>query len=148
MKPSRAMTFMKGKWMKAIMALALTLALASICGCRSSSPKGGVTEKEQGFATQVRRTMGIKQGDVEIVKVSLKRGDYFKQDVRLQVGVPEGLAVDPNDVLVKASDKPDVELRVTADTDAALVKYRVSIRATPVTGNPTSDELIVEVKAR
>jgi uncharacterized membrane protein len=149
MELGRATTFRKRKRMKTVMALAMMLALATVCGCRSSSPKGGVTTKEQGFAIKVRRfTMGIKQGDVETAKVSLKRSDYFKQDVRLQISVPEGLTVEPNDVLVKASDEPDVELRITAATNAALGKYRIAIRGTPASGQPTSDELTVEVKAR
>jgi len=135
--------------MKTVTALVMMLALATVCGCRSSSPKGGVTTKEQGFSLQVRgSTMGIKQGDVETAKLSIKRGDYFKKDVHLEISVPEGLTIEPNDVLVRASDRPDVELRITADTDAALGKYRVAIKGTPPSGQPTSKELIVEVKAR
>ncbi len=133
--------------MKTAITLAMTLALATVCGCRSSSPRGGVMDKDHGFKIKVRRfTMGIKQGDTETVEVSLKRGDYFKQDVRLQIDVPEGLAIEPNDVLVRASDSPDVELQITAAADAALGKYRIAIKASPVTGQPTSDELTVEVK--
>ena len=133
--------------MKTAMALAMTLALAALCSCRSSSPRGGVMDKEHGFKIQVRRfTLGIKQGDTETARVSLKRGDYFKQDVRLQINVPQGLMIEPNDVLVKASDGPDLELQVTAAKDAALGKYRIAIKGTPATGEQTSDEFTVEVK--
>jgi uncharacterized membrane protein len=135
--------------MRTVTALAMMLVLASFCGCRSTSPKGGVTTKEQGFTIKVRRfTLGIKQGDVETAKVSIRRSDYFKKDVHLEIDVPEGLTIEPNDVLVKASDRPDVELRITAHTDAALGKYRVAIKGTPASGQPTSEELLVEVKAR
>ena len=133
--------------MKTAMALAMTLVMATVCGCRSSSPRGGALEKQQGFKIQVRRfTLGIKQGDTETVRVSLRRGDYFKQDVRLQLNVPQGLTIEPNDVLIKASDAPDVELQVAAAMDAALGKYRIAIKGTPATGQPTSDEFTVEVK--
>lgn len=106
-------------------------------------------EKEQGFTIRVRRfTLDIKQGDVKTVKVSLTRGDYFKQDVRLQFLVSEGLTVDPDNVLVKASDRPDVEVKLTAATDAALGKYRLAIKGSPETGESTSAELTINVKAR
>ena len=135
--------------MRTVVAVAMVLALATVGGCRSSSPKGGVTTREQGFTIKVRRfTLGIKQGDVETTKVSLKRSDYFKKDVHLEIDVPAGLTIEPNDVLVKASDRPDVELRIAAEMHAALGKYRIAIRGTPASGQPTSEELIVEVKPR
>jgi uncharacterized membrane protein len=149
MELSPEMTFRKGRRMKTAMALSLTLALATVCGCRVSSPRGGIMAKEQGFKIQVPRfTVDIKQGDVETVKVSLKRGDYFKQDVWLQAVAPEGLSVDPNDVVVKASDRPEAELEVMAASDAALGKYRISIKGAPTTGQSISAEFTVEVKAR
>ena len=105
--------------------------------------------EERGFRIQIRdRSMTIKQGDVKTARVTLRRGDYFKQDVRLEVSYPQGIRVEPNDVWIEASVRPGVELRVTAEVDAALGKYPVTIKGTPETGEPTSDELMVEVKAR
>ena len=137
--------------MKTRIALVLTLAfvVAVVYGCRSTSPKGGIMTEERGFRIQIRdRSMSIQQGDVETARVSLKRGDYFKQDVRLEVSYPRGIRVEPNDVWIAASDRPGVELRVTARVDAALGKYPVTITGTPETGESTSDELMVTVKAR
>ncbi|UCD52137.1 MAG: hypothetical protein JSW27_05770 [Phycisphaerales bacterium] len=135
--------------MRTIVALAMTLTLAGLGGCRSSSPQGGAMEKDQGFRIVVRRfTLDLDQGDVKTTRVSLKRGDYFKQDVHLQISVPENLTIEPNNLVVEASDKPDVDLTITADTDAALGKYRIAIKATPETGEPAAAELIVKVKAR
>jgi len=135
--------------MRTVIALVLTVGLVGICGCRASSPLGGATEKGEGFKILARRfTLDMDQGDVKTIKVSLKRGDYFKQDVHLKISVPENLTVDPNDIMVRASDQPDVELKITAATDAALGKYRIGIKATPVTGEPTSAELVVKVKPR
>lgn len=136
--------------MRAVIALAVTLTLVSLCcGCRTSSAQGGAMEKEQGFKILARRfTLDLDQGDVKTIKVSLKRGDYFKQDVHLQVSVPENLTIDPNNLVIEASDKPDVELKITAATDAALGKYRIAIKATPETGEPATAELVVKVKAR
>jgi len=135
--------------MRIVIALVLAAGLAGFCGCRASSPLGGATEKEEGFKILARRfTLDMDQGDVKTIKVSLKRGDYFKQDVHLKISVPENLTIDPNNILVKASDQPDVELKITAATDAALGKYRIAIKATPVTGEATSAELVVKVKPR
>jgi uncharacterized membrane protein len=135
--------------MRTVIALVMTLGLMGICGCRSSSTQGGPMEKNHGFKIVARRfTLDLDQGDVKTIKVSLKRGDYFKQHVHLKVSVPENLTIDPNDIVVKASDQPDVELKITAATDAALGKYRIGIKATPETGEATSAELVVKVKAR
>lgn len=135
--------------MKTGIALALTLAVAMVYGCRSTSPKGGIMTEQRAFRIQIRdRSMTIKQGDVETARVTLKRGDYFKQDVQLEISYPQGIRVEPNDVWIAASDRPDVELRVTARVDAALGKYPVTIKGTPETGEPTSNELMVTVKAR
>jgi len=136
--------------MRAVIALAATLTLVSLCcGCRTSSAQGGAMEDEQGFKILVRRlTLNLDQGDVKTTPISLKRGDYFKQDVHLRITVPENLTIDPNNLVIQASDKPDVELKITAATDAALGKYRIAIKATPETGEPAMAELIVKVKAR
>ena len=139
----------KGIRMKTAIALTLTLALAAISGCRTSSPRGGVMAKEQGFKVRVPRfTVDVKQGDVETVKISLSRGDYFKQDVWLQTFAPQGLSIDPNDVMIRASDKPEVDLQLMADTDAAIGKYHIKVKGSPTTGQPTSAEFTVKVKAQ
>ena len=87
----------------------------------------------------------IKQGQTQYVTVSLERGDYFKQDVRLQIETSKGISVDPASVIVKASDKPDVQLTIAAAPNAALGDYRVSVRGVPETGEPTSTGFTVKV---
>jgi uncharacterized membrane protein len=67
--------------------------------------------------------------------------------VKLQIQVPEGISVDPTDVLVKASASPDVQLRITATKNTAFGAYRVSVNATPKTGEPTSTVFTVTVVA-
>jgi uncharacterized membrane protein len=77
--------------------------------------------------------------------VTLHREKFFKQDVRLQVSASSGISVTPTDVLVKASDTPEVQLQIAAPKDAALGEYRVRIKGTPETGQPTSTEIKVKV---
>jgi len=69
--------------MKTAITIVMTLVLATVYGCQSSSsPRGGGMTKEVGFKIAVP-TSGteIKQGQTQNVTVSLERGDYFKQDV-------------------------------------------------------------------
>jgi uncharacterized membrane protein len=134
--------------MKKVIAITivLTLVLAAMYGCQSSSPRGGSVLKEEGFKIAVPTfAMEIKQGEVQSVTISLERGAYFKQDVMLLINTTKGIRLDPTSVLVKANDKPDVQLRIEAAKDAALGEYRVSVRGTPGTGEPTSTEFNLKV---
>jgi len=117
---------------------------------KSGSPKGGSAVKGEGFKIVVPAfDTKIKQGEVQSVTISLERGDAFKQDVTLEIKLSkgEGVTFDPAKVTVKASDKPDVQLRITAPKDAALGEYIVSVTGTPTTGEPTSVKFNVKVAA-
>jgi uncharacterized membrane protein len=135
--------------MKNAITIMLMLALATVYGCQSSSPRGGSVLKGEGFTIAVPTfSTEIKQGEVQSVTVSLERGDYFKQAVKLQIKASNGISVDPTKVIIKASDKPDVQLRIAAAQNTALGVYRVSVKGTPTkTGEPTSTEFNVTVVA-
>jgi uncharacterized membrane protein len=134
--------------MKKVIMIAVTLALVTVSGCYSSSEKGGSMLKDEGFKIAVP-TFGtdIKQGEVQSVTISLERGAYFKQDVRFLIKTTKGISVNPTKVLIKAGDKPDVQLRIEAAKGAALGEYRISVKGTPTTGSPTSTEFNVRVIA-
>ena len=104
--------------------------------------------KDVGFKIAVP-TLGtdVKQGEVRSITVSLQRGESFKQDVKLQIQASKGLSVEPTEVLVKASESPDVQVRVAATTDTALGSYTVSVKGTPKRGEPTSTAFTVKVVA-
>jgi uncharacterized membrane protein len=117
---------------------------------KSDSPKGGSALKGEGFKIAVPTfDSKIKQGEVQSVTISIERGDSFKQDVTLEIKLSkgEGLTFDPAKVVVKAGDKPDVQLKISAAKDAALGEYKVSVMGTPTTGEPTSVEFNVKVVA-
>ena len=61
--------------------------------------------------------------------------------------VGEGITFDPAKVVVKAGDKADVQIKISASKDAALSEYKVSVTGTPTTGEPTSTEFNVKVVA-
>ncbi|MGA2172412.1 MAG: hypothetical protein ABSG82_05290 [Sedimentisphaerales bacterium] len=132
--------------MKNAIAIVMTLVLATVSGCQSSSQRGGSVSKDEGFRVAVPTfSTEVKQGETKNVTVSLERGQYFKQDVKLQIKAAKGISVDPAKVLVKASDKPDVQLMITVPKDAALGEYKVSVTGTPTTGEPTSVKFKVKV---
>ena len=134
--------------MKTAITIVMTLALAAISGCQSSSPRGGGMTKDVGFKIAVPTfDTDVKQGEVRAVTVSLHRGEYFKQEVKLQIQASEGISVDPTDILVKASESPDVQLRIATTKDTALGAYLVTVKGTPKTGEPTSTAFTVKVVA-
>lgn len=104
--------------------------------------------QDEGFRIAVPNlTTRVKQGELQTVTVSLHRGDAFKRDVTLEVRPSKGINVHPNHVVIKAGDKPEVQLRIEAPKDAALGEYRVYVKGTPETGEPSSTEFEVEVVA-
>jgi uncharacterized membrane protein len=133
--------------MKKIIMIVVALAWVTVCGCQSSSSRGGSVLRGEGFKIAVPTyDTEVKQGEIKIVAVSLERGESFKQDVRLQINtIKGGISVEPAKVLVKASDKPDVQLRITVPKDAALGEYSLSVTGTPETGEPTSTSFNVKV---
>jgi hypothetical protein len=91
--------------MKTAMTIVLTLVLVAASGC-NSSPRGGSVLKGEGFKIAVPTLdTKLKQGEVQSVTVSLERGDYFKQDVKLQIEASKGISVEPTSVVIKASVK-------------------------------------------
>ena len=134
--------------MRTAITLVMTLALAAVLGCQSTSPRGGGMAQDEGFKIVVPTSAPeLKQGEVQAVAVSLQRGDLFKRDVKLEIKPSKGISVDPTNALIKASVKPDLQLRITAAKNAALGEYRVYVKGTPETGEPTSVEFTVKVVA-
>jgi len=134
--------------MKTASAFVTMLALAVVSGCQSAGPRGGGVSRDEGFKIAVPSfETAVKQGELQTVSVSIQRGEYFKRGVRLQIKASKGIGIDPTNIMVKAGDKPDVQLQITATKDAALGEYRVYVTGTPDTGQPTSAEFKVKVVA-
>ena len=132
--------------MKTAITIVLTLVLVAVSGCQSSSPQGGSVLKGEGFKIAVPTLdTKLKQGETQNVTVSLERGESFKQDVKLKIEASKGISVDPTKVMVKASDKPDVQLRIAAAQNAAFGEYSVSVKGVPKTGESTSTAFTVKV---
>ena len=87
----------------------------------------------------------IKQGETESVTISVHRGEYFKRDVTLDIKASKGISVEPTQATVKANERPDVNLRITAAKDAAIGEYKIYVKGTPEAGEATSTEFTVKV---
>lgn len=126
-------------------------AMLMVSGCytvQSKSSKGGSVREGEGFKISVPTfDVDMKQGDVQSVTISIERGEYFKQEVKLEIFAVKGISVEPTSVTVKASDMPDVQLRITVPKDAALGAYLVSVKGTPKTGEPAVTDFNVKVVA-
>ncbi len=135
--------------MKKIIAITivLTLVLTAVSSGKNS-PKGGGVGKGEGFKIDVPSPLfgtKIKQGETLSVTIKLQRGESFKQDVTLKIEAAKGISVEPAEILVKASDAPDVALTIAVPKEAALGEYKVTVTGTPTTGEPTSTEFKVKV---
>lgn len=126
-------------------AIAMTLALVTIVGCKTAD-RGGSTTKNEGFwvtVSAVNKT--IKQGEIQTIVVYLERGSRFKQDVTLSVKAAKGISVEPRNVQILASEKGIVQLQITAPNDAALGEYPVVVTITPEIGSTASVGFTVKV---
>lgn len=122
--------------------------LLCVAGCQSASPRGGGGGEKEGFKVVVPTSdTQIKQGETHTFTVTLERGDYFKRDVQLEMRTSQGISVEPATVWIRASDKPEAAVRVSAPRSAALGEYRVYVRGIPESGEPTSVEFRVKVIA-
>lgn len=103
----------------AVIFVAPTLLTATGCRTTNVSSTGGVVTLNEQFSITVPAETTLKQGAETPINIVLNRGPYFKQDVQLDIKT-EGIDVIPNSVLVKASDKPEVQLQIAASREAAL----------------------------
>ncbi|MFA6291078.1 MAG: hypothetical protein WC637_04815 [Victivallales bacterium] len=126
-----------------VICIMLTLITASGCWTRSSD-KGGTAAVDESFSISVPSSVTVKQGEEAIITVTLKRAAFFKRDVQLDIKAVD-ISLTPARILVKASDKPDVQVKVAAAKNAAIGEYRVTVTGTPTTGLPASTVCNVRV---
>jgi uncharacterized membrane protein len=135
--------------MKKVIAITvvLTMVLAAVSN-GTSSPRGGSVANGEGFKISVPTfDVKAKQGEIEVVTIKLQRGKFFKRDVTLDIVVDKGISIEPAKIVVKASDKSEVDLTIKVPKDAPLGGYTAEVTGTPATGEPTSVQFTVKVKA-
>ena len=124
------------------------IAAAALTGCSKSSEKGGGAGSDTFKIVVPTMTGNVKQGELQTVRVTLERGDGFKQKVKLELKAPAGIEVDPKDTTVQPGDKGDVQVKITAAKDASLGEHKIMVKGTPDKGEPTETEFKITVAAK
>lgn len=138
--------------MKRILMSVMVLFVGGLVGCNQSERGGRVTENTPSSSTfrvsaPVTATT-IKQGDKQTVKLTVDRGNEFKEAVTLKAEPSTGLSVDLDPKTVKPGDPETVTATVSVDKEAALGEHKVKVLATPATGNATNVEFKVKVEKK
>lgn len=131
--------------MKKALVVAL-IAMAALVGCKKSEEGGRTGTDTFRLSVPVMSTT-VKQGEVQTVRVTVDRGESFKQPVKLELKAPTGLQVDPSSTTVQPGDKGDVQLKITAAKDAPLGDQKIMIKGTPDKGESTETEFTITVSA-
>ena len=130
------------------------LALAAVIGCNQSPPGGNPPSAGGQRSTSFKisapaTTVTLKQGESEIAKLKLDRGKDFKEDVHLKFQPAEdakGIKVDPTEAVVKAGDKEELSVKVSADKDAAIGNHTIHVTGMVETGINAPVDIKVTVK--
>ncbi|HVT80212.1 MAG TPA: hypothetical protein VHM90_06100 [Phycisphaerae bacterium] len=126
------------------LAIVSVFAAAALAAC-NTSPRGGGMTSDDSFRVVAPENLVLHQGDAQTVKLSVARGDLFKQDVKLNLVASPGISVDPANAIIRANAGPDALVKVAVAKDAALGEYRVSVTGTPANGQPTMTDFRVKV---
>ena len=121
---------------------------AALTGCTKSSEEGGRAGNDTFRMVVPSMPAGVKQGELQTVRVVLERGKGFKQRVKLEVKAPEGVQVEPKEAIVQPGDKGDIQLKITAAKDAPIGDHKILAKGTPDKGEPTEAEFKITVSAR
>jgi uncharacterized membrane protein len=132
--------------MKNVLLVAGLIATVALVGCTKSEPGGGAGNDTFKVVVPAMGT-SVKQGEFQAVKVSIERGDGFKQAVKLEFKSSTGISVDPDGTTVKPGDKGEVQLKVSAAKDAPLGESKILVKATPDKGEAATTEFTVKVVA-
>jgi uncharacterized membrane protein len=125
----------------------VVLALVGFVGCNKSEKGGGTGRADSFTLTGPEMATTVKQGETRTDKLTLSRGDSFKEDVTLTTGdLPKGVKVEFVPSTVKASDKAEAEMKITAGKDAALGDAVIPVSAKPAKGDATSLNVKIKIE--
>jgi uncharacterized membrane protein len=89
----------------------------------------------------------IKQGETQTIKISLEPSDKYLADVPLTVKAPKGLTTELTPSTLRAADKGQTTLHVTADKKAPLGEHTIQVSATAEAANVSPAEVKIKVIA-
>lgn len=126
----------------------MLIAAAALMGCSKSSEKGGGAGSDTFKIVVPAMATDVTQGELQTIRVTLERGDGFKQQVKLELKAPAGIEVDPKDTTVQPGDKGEVQVKISAAKDAPLGEHKIMVKGTPDKGEPTETEFKITVAAK
>jgi uncharacterized membrane protein len=124
------------------------IVVAALTGCTKKSEEGGRAGNDTFRIVVPAVAAGVKQGEVQTVRVVLERGNGFKQRVQLEVKAPVGVQVEPKEAMVEPGDKGDVQLKITVAKDAPIGEHKILVRGNPDKGEPAETEFKITVSAK
>ena len=124
------------------------IATVAFTGCSKKSEEGGRAGNDTFRIVVPAMAAGVKQGEVQTVRVVLERGNGFKQRVKLEIKAPEGVQVEPKETMVQPGDKGDIQLKITVAKDAPIGEHKILAKGTPDKGEPTETEFKISVIAK
>lgn len=126
---------------------AAAIAVGALSGCNQSETGGVAGTNTFKLASSLLDT-NVKQGEVATVRVWLERGAGFKQGVALSTKGGNGLTSELSLGKLGADEKGEVQLKVTAASDAPLGKQVIVVRATPDRGEAVELQIKVNIAGR
>ena len=124
------------------------IAAAALTGCTKSSEEGGRAGNDTFRIVVPAMATGVKQGEVQTVKVVVERGNEFKQRVKLQMKAPADVQIEPKEATVEPGDKGDVQLKITVAKDAPIGEHKILVKGTPDKGELAETEFKITVSPK
>lgn len=122
-------------------------ALVAFVGCNKSEPGGGTPKAESFTVSAPATATSIKHGETQAAKLTMSRGKDFKEDVVLSTNeLPKGIKVEFTPATVKASDKAEADMKITADKDAPLGESTITVIAKPAKGEAANVNVKIKVE--
>ena len=120
----------------------------ALTGCKTKSEEGGGAGNDTFKIVVPAMATDVKQGELQTVRVTVERGEGFKQQVKLELKAPAGIQVEPENATVQPSDKGDLQVKISAAKDAAIGEHKIMVKGTPDKGEPTETEFKITVSAQ
>ncbi len=145
------------KAMKIVNGSLLLALLVAGAGCGPSGTPGGPGVDKTGktglggpaedtFTLDPPNTaVSLKQGESEVVTISLRRGKNFDEDVTLGFGeLPQGVTIEPAKPSISHSDK-ETKFTVKASSTAAVGTHDITIKGEPTKGKPATNTFKLKI---
>lgn len=134
--------------MRTLIAGLLVASLVVFAGC--TRDQSGGNAKVDSFEVKAPPATALKQGESKTVKLTVDRGKEFKQNIKLAADAsPKGIKVELVRAELKTGDPGEIEMRLTAEEQAAPGEAKLTLTATPEKGAAKTVEvkfMVEEVK--